>query len=103
MTSKRSGNASTTRTTFPPTDPVDPRMESPFLTEAKTAPDGGRSPRVEEVIVQDRRAEQQAVEAVEHAPVAGEQAPRVLHPRPALHQALHEVADDARTRDDDAE
>ena len=43
-----------------------------------------RSVHVLEVIVQDRRSEQQTVEPVEHAAVAGEERPRVLHAGPAL-------------------
>ena len=52
----------------------------------------GRSVHVLKVIVQDRRAEQQTVEPVEHAAVAGEERPRVLDARPPLEEALVEIA-----------
>src|SRR6185369_15125358 len=92
-TSNRSGNASTMRRTLHPTDPVDPRMERPRFTrpgsektrlKRERPRSGAVSPRVEKVIVQDGRAQQQAVQAVEHAPVPREKRPRILHPRPPL-------------------
>ena len=57
-------------------------------SQMATAPSGAVSSHVEEVIVQDGRAEEQAVQAVQHASVAGEERPRVLHPGPPLEQAL---------------
>src|SRR3954469_18442195 len=101
-TSKRPGNASTIRRTLHPTEPVDPRMERPRWTKTclkcERPRSGAVSPRVEEVIVQDGRAQQQAVEAVQHAPMAREERARVLPPRPALQEALGQIAGHSRHR-----
>src|SRR5438270_8110817 len=106
-TQKRSGKASTTRSTLEPTEPVEPRMERPrFTTPSANANGPGAgpfSPRVEEVIVQDGRTEQQAVEPVEHPAVAREQAAGVLHPRPPLEEALHQISRRTRGRGGHAE
>ena len=78
-----------------PTEPVEPRMERPFIPsilapaggENANGPETGPLAQDEEVIVQDGSAEQQAVEAVEHASMPREHRARVLHPGPALQQA----------------
>ena len=58
----------------------------------------GRSRHVQKIIVQDGRAEEQTVQAIQHPPVAGKERARVLDPRPALQQALVEVAQDPERR-----
>src|SRR6185295_4927224 len=96
VTRSRSGKASTIRSTLVPTDPVEPRMDRPLLMRSRNVNGPGKagpsSAYQAEVIVQNGRSEQQPVQPVEHAPVAGEQPSRVLHPRPALEQGLAEVS-----------
>src|SRR4051812_286108 len=54
-------------------------------------------------VVRRRRREQQRVDAIEHAAVPAEQAPRVLHLHVALQHRLEEVAGDRDEDDRDAE
>src|SRR5215831_11275493 len=82
-------------------EPVEPRMEMPFTTEDRTQETGDRSGschKPHEYVI-DRRREKPAVDAIEHAAVAGNQIGRVLHACASLQQRLEEIADDAEHRD----
>ena len=92
-TRSRSGCASTTASALCPIEPVDPRMAIALhaaarLTGSSSSDDVDRPAR--------RTA---AVDAIEHAAVAGNQRRAVLHAGAALEHRLEQIADDAERHD----
>src|ERR1022692_472556 len=92
---KRSGKDSATLSVLRPIDPVDPRMAMRFIkTEslfyALPGPGGwGECCRIEP---QYRSGEEQGINPVEHAAVAGKNGARVLHPGAPLDERFHQIA-----------
>src|SRR3954469_21706085 len=94
-----------------PTEPVDPSTTTPRVMPSGYGSEwlGQASARksedleLEGEVVGDRKAEQQRVEAVEHAAVAREQGPEVLDAEIALEHRFAEIADERTDRDQHAE
>src|SRR5262249_25854181 len=99
-----------------PIDPVDPRMATPRVMGprlgAATRPYDRRR-RLSTVfsaqfqghreVVGDRKAEEEAVETVEHATVTGQQRAEVLQPEVALDHRLTQVSEERATGDEQPE
>src|SRR5581483_12230717 len=104
--SARSGWASTISIAWRPIDPVAPRRATRFFIPP-VLPGRGSSrstvPDSEDQVVRGRAGEEEGIDPVEHAAVAAEQPPRVLHLHVALQHRLEQVADDGREHHDEPE
>ena len=82
-----------------PIEPVEPRIAIRFIKYEQLCaglPQGaGIVP--SRIVPQHGSGEEQGVDAVQHASVAGQQRARILHPRAALEHRLHQVPSCAAT------
>src|SRR5262245_3294328 len=90
-----------------PTEPVEPRITTPRVTGSVYGREPERRLSVElelqREVVRDRQTEQQRVEPVEHAAVAGQQCTEVLEAEVALQHRLAQIADERADRNEHAE